>query len=68
MQVRVSRKLHHRNEGLPQHIASRPQVRLYARSRLSADKPKVIVTTATAREMVGFLWAITHQVQLGPAA
>jgi transposase len=73
MQARVSRKLHDRNERLPQairDIAWKAQVRLCARYRRlsAAGKPKVIVTTAIAREMVGFLWAITRQVQLGPAA
>jgi transposase len=73
MQARVSRKLHDRNERLPQvirDIAWKAQVRLCARyRRLSmAGKPKVIVTTAIAREMLGFLWAIARQVQLGPAA
>lgn len=72
MQARVSRKLHDRNERLPQairDIAWKAQVRLCAYRRLSAaGKPKVIVTTAIAREMVGFLWAIARQVQLGPAA
>lgn len=72
MQARVSRKLNDRNERLPQairDIAWKAQVRLCARyRRLSArGKPKVIVTTAIAREMVGFLWAIARQVQLGPA-
>lgn len=72
MQARVSRKLHDRNERLPQairDIAWKAQVRLCARYRRlsAAGKPKVIVTTAIAREMVGFLWAITRQVQLGPA-
>lgn len=73
MQARVSRKLHDRNERLPQairDIAWKAQVRLCARYRRlsAAGKPKVIVTTVIAREMVGFLWAITRQVQLGPAA
>jgi transposase len=73
IQARISRKLHDRNERLPQairDIAWKAQVRLCARyRRLSmAGKPKVIVTTAIAREMIGFLWAIARQVQLGPAA
>ncbi len=73
MQARVSRKLHDRNERLPQtsrDIAWKAQVRLCARYRRlsAAGKPKVIVTTAIAREMVGFLWAITRQVQLGSGA
>nr|WP_244485713.1 transposase [Bradyrhizobium tropiciagri] len=73
MQARVSRKLRDRNERLPQAIrdvARKAQVRLCARYRRlsAADKSKAIVTTAIAREMVGFLWAITRQVQLRPAA
>ena len=73
MQARVSRKLHDRNERLPQDIrdiAWKAQVRLCARYRRlsAAGKPKVIVTTAIAREMVGFLWAIARQVQVGLAA
>jgi len=31
-------------------------------------KPKVVVTTAIAREMVGFLWAIAGQVRVTAAA
>ncbi|HEY2183576.1 MAG TPA: IS110 family transposase, partial [Xanthobacteraceae bacterium] len=32
--------------------------------RLAASgKPKVVVTTAIAREMAGFIWAIARQVQ-----
>ena len=58
MQARVSRKLHDRLEGLPQivrDIAWKAQVRLCARYRRLAatGKPKVVVTTAIAREMVG---------------
>jgi hypothetical protein len=34
------------------------------RSRSAASgKPKVVVTTAIAREMVGFIWAIAHIAQ-----
>ena len=67
MQARVSRKLHDRLEDLPQvvrDIAWKAQVRLCARYRrlAAAGKPKVVVTTAIAREMVGFLWAIARQV------
>ena len=29
---------------------------------------KVVVTTAIAREMVGFIWAIARQVQVQPTA
>ena len=73
MQARISRKLHDRNENLPQairDIAWKAQVRLCARYRrlAAAGKAKVVVTTAIAREMVGFLWAIARQVEVKPAA
>ncbi|WP_281799674.1 IS110 family transposase [Methylocystis echinoides] len=60
MQPRVSRKLHDRIEALPQtvrDIAWKAQVRLCARYRrlAAAGKPKVVVTTAIAREMLGFV-------------
>jgi hypothetical protein len=60
IQPRVSRKLHDRLEGLPQvvrDIAWKAQVRLCARYRrlAAAGKPKVVVTTAIAREMLGFV-------------
>jgi transposase len=72
MQARVSRKLHDRIENLPQSIrdiAWKAQVRLCARYRrlTASGKPKVVVTTAIAREMVGFLWAIARQVEVKPA-
>jgi transposase len=73
MQARVSRKLHDRLDGLPQDIrdiAWKAQVRLCARYRrlAAAGKPGVVVTTAVAREMVGFLWAIARRVEAGPGA
>ena len=36
------------------------------RRLVAAGKAKVVVTTAIAREMVGFIWAIARQVQLQP--
>ena len=68
MQARVSRKLHDRNEKLPpavRDIAWKAQLRLCARYRRLAavGKPKVVVTTAIAREMVGFIWAIAGVAQ-----
>lgn len=68
MQARVSRKLHDRLDDLPQGIrdtAWKAQVRLCARYRrlIARGKTKVIVTTAIAREMIGFIWAIAHQVR-----
>jgi transposase len=73
MQARVSRKLHDRIENLPQtirDIAWKAQVRLCSRYRrlTASGKPKVVVTTAIAREMVGFLWAIARQVEVKRAA
>jgi transposase len=71
MQPRVSRKLHDRIEALPQvvrDIGWKAQVRLCARYRrlAAAGKPKVVVTTAIAREMLGFVWAIARSVQAVP--
>jgi transposase len=69
MQARVSRKLHDRIEDLPQRLrdtAWKAQVRLCGRYRrlVAKGKPRVVVTTAIAREMIGFIWAIARQVQL----
>jgi hypothetical protein len=30
----------------------------------AAGKPAVVATTAIAREMIGFIWAIAHRVEL----
>ena len=65
MQARVSRKLHDRLENLPQavrDIAWKGQVRMCQRYRrlTAAGKAPVVVTTAVAREMVGFIWAIAR--------
>lgn len=67
MQPRVSRKLRDRLEGLPaavRDIAWKGQLRMCQRYRrlATAGKPKVVVTTAIAREMVGFIWAIARTV------
>ena len=42
-----------------------PQVRLCARYRrlMAAGKRQSLITTAIAREMAAFLWAIGHEVQ-----
>jgi transposase len=66
--ARVSRKLYDRLESLPPEIcdiAWKAQVRLCRRWRrlVALGKPKVVVTTAIAREMAGFIWAIARQVQ-----
>jgi transposase len=71
MQARVSRKLLDRLELLPQavrEVAWKAQLRLCHRYRrlAAAGKPKVVVTTAIAREMVGFIWAIAQIVQPRP--
>ena len=68
MQARVSRKLHDRLENLPQgirDIAWKAQLRLCGRYRrlVARGKTRVVVTTAIAREMIGFVWAIARQVQ-----
>jgi transposase len=68
MSARVSRTLYDRNEELPapiRDIAWKAQLRLCARYRrlVSAGKERVVVTTAIAREMVGFIWAIARIAQ-----
>jgi transposase len=68
MSARVSRKLYDRLEPLPaavRDIAWKAQLRLCARYRRLAatGRPKVVVTTAIAREMVGFIWAIARLAQ-----
>jgi len=68
MNARVSRKLHDRLEPLSaeiRDIAWKAQIRLCARYRrlAASGKPSVVATTAIAREMVGFIWAIARLVQ-----
>jgi transposase len=68
MPARVRRKLHDRNEKLSRAIrgmAWNGQLRLCSRDRrlAVAGKAKVVVTTAIAREMVGFIWAIARIAQ-----
>jgi hypothetical protein len=60
MPARISRKLHDRNERLSsavRDLAWKAQLRLCLRYRRLAavGKPTVVVTTAIAREMVGFV-------------
>lgn len=67
--ARVSPKLQARLEGLPKavrDIAWKAQLRLCARYKamIGKGKPWNVVTTAIAREMVGFVWAIAQQVKL----
>lgn len=69
--ARVSPKLQARLEGLPKEvreIAWKAQLRLCARYKamVARGKPWNVVTTAIAREMAGFIWAIARQVK--PAA
>ena len=65
---RVSRELLRRQEGLPKPIretAWKAQLRLCRRYRrlAHAGKPATVVTTAIARELAGFIWAIAQQTQ-----
>ncbi|MDH3659982.1 MAG: hypothetical protein OEU92_08130, partial [Alphaproteobacteria bacterium] len=65
---RVSRDLLLRQEGLPKPIretAWKAQLRLCRRYRRLANtgKPANVVTTAIARELAGFIWAIAQQTQ-----
>lgn len=69
-QPRVSQDIQRRQEGLPvpvRAIAWKAQLRLHGRyKRLSATgKPKNVVITAVARELVGFMWAIARQLRDG---
>ena len=71
--ARMSRVLQERQEGLPQivrAIAWKAQVRLCARYRrlMAAGKRQTVVTTAIAREMAAFLWAIGREMQPRSAA
>ena len=73
MPARVSPVLHARLDGLPKEvreIAWKAQVRLCARYRrlVAKGKPKNLVTTAIAREMAAFAWAIAQHVEPTPAA
>ena len=72
MQARVSRKLYDRLEALPKavrDIAWKGQLRMCQRYRhlAASGKKQVVVTTAIAREMVGFIWAIALMI-MAPAA
>lgn len=65
--ARVTRHLRKRSGDLPQpvrEIAWKAQLRLCDRfRRLSAKgKPKQVVTTAIARELIAFIWAISNEV------
>ena len=65
--ARISREQRLRQEALPKpvrDIAWKAQLRLCARYRklALARKPANVVTTAIARELAGFVWAIARQV------
>lgn len=67
MRARISRARLARLEGLPKEvrdIAWKAQVRLCARFRRmkAAGKPTNVVAVATAREMLGFAWAIANHM------
>ena len=67
--ARLSRALLKRQEGLPQEIrdiAWKAQVRLCARYRhlWAKGKVKQVVTTAIARELCGFIWAIANETDV----
>lgn len=67
--ARVSRHLLKRSQHLPQsirQIAWKAQVRLCARylRLIARGKPKQVVTTAIARELVAFMWAIAKEVEV----
>jgi transposase len=69
--ARLSRELLLRQENQPRpirDIAWKGQVRLCARYRrlTRAAKPANVVTTAIARELTGFVWAIARQVAASP--
>ena len=71
--ARMSRLLQERQANLPQivrTIAWKAQVRLCARYRrlMAAGKRQTVVTTAIAREMAAFLWAIGREVNPSAAA
>jgi transposase len=66
--ARVSQALQDRLKGLPlavRTIAWKAQVRLCARYRrlIANGKKPAVATTAIAREIAAFLWAIGHQVE-----
>jgi hypothetical protein len=59
---------HEIEQTFKQSVRSVRSVRLCARYRrlAAAGKPKVAVTTAIAREIVGFIWAIEQMAVLKP--
>ena len=63
MQARVSRKLRDRLEALPQDIRDIAWKAFDCAAVGGVWPLPVVVTTAIAREMVGFIWAIARRVQ-----
>src|SRR5215211_4438790 len=66
--ARLSRLLQERQASLPKivrAIAWKAQVRLCGRYRrlMAAGKRQTVVTTAIAREMAAFLWAIGREIE-----
>jgi transposase len=70
LSARVGRRLRDRQQNLPEKIwkiAWKAQVRLCARYRrlIAGGKPTQITTTAIARELAAFIWAIFRTVEVG---
>jgi transposase len=68
--ARVSRRLRDRQQNLPEkiwQIAWKAQVRLSCRFRqlIARGKPCQVATTAVARELAAFMWAIFRTVEAG---
>jgi transposase len=68
MPAKIGQAMQRRQQALPtavRDIAWKAQVRLCARYRrmLARRKKAPVVVTASAREVVGFIWAIARQVQ-----
>ena len=70
---RVSHEIQRRQERVALPIrttAWKAQLRLHDRYKrlVATGKPKNVVITAVARELVGFIWAIAQQVPIAPAS
>lgn len=68
LRAKVGERLRRRSDTLPdiaKEIAWKAQVRLCGRYRrlIACGKKSQLVTTAIARELVGFIWAIGQQIQ-----
>ncbi len=73
MPAKIGQAMRQRQEAIPTEIidiAWKAQVRLCARYRrmLARRKKAPVVITAVARELVGFIWAIAHNVGPRPTA